>query len=34
MKPMNLALWLPVLFVLGLVCMAACLAFAEACSRI
>jgi hypothetical protein len=31
---MNLAVWLPVLFVLGIVSMAACLAFAEGCARI
>jgi hypothetical protein len=31
---MNLAVWLPALFVLGVASMAACLAFAEACARI
>jgi hypothetical protein len=31
---MNLALWLPGLFVLGLVSMVACLAFTEGCARI
>jgi hypothetical protein len=31
---MNLAIWLPSLFVLGVVSIAACLAFAEGCARI
>jgi hypothetical protein len=31
---LNLTVWLPALFVLGLVSMAACLAFAEGCARI
>jgi hypothetical protein len=31
---MDLAFWLPALFVLGLISMAACLAFTEACARI
>jgi hypothetical protein len=31
---MNLAVWLPALFVLGLLGLAACLAFTEACARI
>jgi hypothetical protein len=31
---MNLVFWLPALFVLGVVSMAACLAFAEGCARI
>ena len=31
---MNLVVWLPALYVLGLVSMAVCLAFAEACARI
>jgi hypothetical protein len=31
---MNLALWLPGLFVLGVVSIAACLAFAEGCAKI
>jgi hypothetical protein len=34
MKTMNLVIWLPALFVLGLIGLAACLAFAEACARI
>jgi hypothetical protein len=31
---MNLAVWLPALFALGVVSMAACMAFAEGCGRI
>lgn len=31
---MNLAIWLPAMFVLGVVSMLLCLAFAEGCSRI
>jgi hypothetical protein len=31
---MNLAFWLPTLFVLGVVSMVLCLAFAEGCARI
>jgi hypothetical protein len=31
---MNLAIWLPALFVLGLVSMGACMVFAEGCARI
>jgi hypothetical protein len=31
---MNLAIWLPALFALGIISIAACLAFAESCSRI
>jgi hypothetical protein len=31
---MNLIFWLPALFVLGVVSMAACLAFVEGCARI
>jgi hypothetical protein len=31
---MNLVFWLPALFTLGIVSMAACLAFAEGCARI
>jgi hypothetical protein len=31
---MNLAVWLPALFVLGVVSMGVCLAFAEGCARI
>ena len=31
---MNLIAWLPALFALGLISMAACLAFAEGCARI
>jgi hypothetical protein len=31
---MNLAVWLPVLFVLGLFSIAACMAFTEGCARI
>jgi hypothetical protein len=31
---MNLAIWLPALFALGIVSIAACLAFAEGCARI
>jgi hypothetical protein len=31
---MNLAVWLPALFVLGVVSMIACVAFAEGCGRI
>jgi hypothetical protein len=31
---MDLAVWLPALFVLGVVSMAICLAFAEGCARI
>jgi hypothetical protein len=31
---MNLAFWLPALFVLGVVSMTACLAFTEGCARI
>ncbi len=31
---MDLTVWLPALFALGLVSMLACLVFAEACARI
>jgi hypothetical protein len=31
---MNLAIWLPALFVLGVISMTACMAFAEGCGRI
>jgi hypothetical protein len=31
---MNLVLWLPALFVLGIASIGACLAFAEGCGRI
>jgi len=31
---MNLVIWLPALFVLGVASMAACLAFAAGCARI
>ncbi len=31
---MNLLIWLPALFILGIVSMAACLAFTEGCDRI
>jgi hypothetical protein len=31
---MNLAVWLPALFVLGVLSIAACLAFTEGCARI
>lgn len=31
---MNLAIWLPSLFVLGIVSMALCAAFLDACDRI
>jgi hypothetical protein len=31
---MDLAVWLPAMFVLGLVSVAACVAFAEGCARI
>jgi len=31
---MNLVIWLPAFFVLGLISMAACLTFTEACARI
>jgi hypothetical protein len=31
---MNLLIWLPALFVLGLGCMALCVAFIDACERI
>lgn len=31
---MNLAIWLPSLFMLGIVSLIACLAFLEACDRI
>jgi hypothetical protein len=31
---MDLAVWLPALFALGWVSLAACLAFAEGCARI
>jgi hypothetical protein len=34
MNTMNLVIWLPTLFVLGLISLAACLAFTEACARI
>jgi hypothetical protein len=34
MNIMNLVIWLPALFVLGLVSVGMCLAFAEACARI
>ena len=31
---MNLEIWLPAMFVLGVVSMFACIAFAEACAKI
>jgi hypothetical protein len=31
---MDLAVWLPALFILGIVSMGLCLAFAEGCARI
>ena len=31
---MNLVVWLPAMFVLGMVAMGACLAFVAACERI
>jgi hypothetical protein len=31
---MDLTVWLPALFALGLISMALCMAFAEACDRI
>ncbi len=31
---MNLLIWLPALFALGMASMAACLAFTEGCARI
>jgi len=34
MNTMNLVIWLPALFALGLISIAVCLAFAEACARI
>jgi hypothetical protein len=34
LKLMNLVIWLPAMFVLGIVSMLACLAFTEGCSRI
>jgi hypothetical protein len=34
MNTMNLVVWLPALFVLGLISIAACLVFTEACARI
>jgi hypothetical protein len=33
-EQMNLVLWLPGLFVLGVVSLAACLAFTEGCAKI
>jgi hypothetical protein len=33
-RTMNLVIWLPALFALGLISMATCLAFTEACARI
>jgi hypothetical protein len=34
MDTMNLVIWLPALFALGLISIALCLAFTEACARI
>jgi hypothetical protein len=34
MNTMNLVIWLPALFALGLISISLCLAFAEACARI
>jgi hypothetical protein len=31
---MNLAFWLPTLYLLGIVSLAACIAFTEGCARI
>jgi hypothetical protein len=31
---MNLAFWLPALFILGIVSIGACIAFTEGCARI
>jgi len=32
--PVNLVVWLPAMFVLGLACMGVCLLFVQACDRI
>jgi len=34
MNTMNLVIWLPALFALGLISISLCLAFAEGCARI